>query len=189
MRVYVIRHGESETNLENKWTGWMDVHLTEKGKNDAKGAGEILKNVTFKKIYTSDLTRAIETAEAALPNCKYEKSALLREINVGDLAGNPLSIITDEQREIISKEGYGIFGGETKKEFEDRIQSFIKELEVENHDTVAVFSHAGWLRGMLDMVLGVAMPRGKVRCGNCTVAIFENTKGNWKLHSWINKID
>lgn len=186
MRVYVIRHGESETNVQERWTGWLDAHLTEKGKNDAKTAGEFLKNVAFQKIYVSDLVRAIETAEVALPNCEYEKSALLREINVGNLAGNPLSIITDEQRKIISKEGYGAFEGETKESFDCRINSFIKELETKNYNSVAVFTHAGWLRGMLDMVLDVALPSDKVRCGNCTIAIFENSDNSWKLHSWIN---
>lgn len=62
MRVYVIRHGESETNLNKKWTGWLDVHLTDKGKDDAKKAGDFLKNIAFEKIYASDLSRAVETA-------------------------------------------------------------------------------------------------------------------------------
>ena len=43
MRVYVIRHGESETNKAKKWTGWLDVHLTDKGKDDANKAGNFLK--------------------------------------------------------------------------------------------------------------------------------------------------
>lgn len=49
MKVYVIRHGESETNYEKKWTGWLDVNLTEKGMNDAKKAGEFLASVSLIK--------------------------------------------------------------------------------------------------------------------------------------------
>ena len=186
MRVYVIRHGESETNLKGQWTGWIDVSLTEKGKSDAKAAGEYLKNVTFQKIYTSDLKRARQTAEAALPDCHYETTAALREINVGSLARKPLSIITNVEKVNASKEGYGIYGGETRTEFADRIREFVKRLEGETHETVALFSHEGWLREMLDIVMGESMPRAKIHCGNCTIAVFEAKNGIWRLHSWIN---
>ena len=69
MRVYVIRHGESETNLSKRWTGWKAVNLTEKGYEDAKKAGKIIGDVTFDKVFSSDLRRAKETAMTALPGC------------------------------------------------------------------------------------------------------------------------
>jgi 2,3-bisphosphoglycerate-dependent phosphoglycerate mutase len=97
MRIYVVRHGESETNLQKRWTGWMDVQLTDKGREDARKAGEFLKGITFDKIYTSDLTRAIETAKIALPGCRYETTPLLREINVGKLENTPIGDLTGEQ--------------------------------------------------------------------------------------------
>ena len=43
MRVYVVRHGESEANLSKQFTGWMDVHLTDQGRAQARGAGEFLQ--------------------------------------------------------------------------------------------------------------------------------------------------
>lgn len=186
MRVYVIRHGESETNRVGKWTGWLDVHLTDKGKEDAKKAGDFLKNVPFEKIYASDLIRAIETAEIAIPDCCYETSALLREINLGALAGHPPDTLTDEQRADAAKSGYAAFGGEAKTDFYDRIRRFMEQLEGSECENSAVFSHAGWLRGMLDIVVGTNLPRNHVCCNNCTVAIFEYTDKIWKLHSWIN---
>ena len=72
MYVYVIRHGESETNLGKRLTGWFDTPLTDKGRNDAKKAGLVLKDVVFDKIFVSDLVRARETAEIAFPGYKYE---------------------------------------------------------------------------------------------------------------------
>ncbi|MBQ8816149.1 MAG: histidine phosphatase family protein [Lachnospiraceae bacterium] len=186
MRVYVIRHGESETNLDKKWTGWLDVHLTDKGKDDARKAGEFLKQVSFEKIYTSDLCRAVETAEIAIPNCSYERLPLLREINVGTLANKPLSILTEEQRAHAVKWGYEYFGGESKDHFYNRISQVMKMLETLDCETVAMFSHGGWLRGMLDTVVGTRLPGNKVCCNNCTIAIFEYTNEIWRLHSWIN---
>lgn len=186
MRVYVVRHGESETNRDKKWTGWLDVHLTDKGKDDAKKSGTFLNHVSFEKIYTSDLSRAIETAEIAIPDCCYETSALLREINVGSLANNLLVNLTDEQRAHAAKNGYADFGGEEKEKFYDRISRFMKKLETLDCENVAVFSHAGWLCGMLDIIIGTCVPREHLCCNNRTIAIYEYANKIWKLHSWIN---
>lgn len=188
MRVYVIRHGESETNKAKKWTGWLDVHLTDKGKDDAKKAGNFLKGNSFDKIYSSDLVRARETAEIVIPGCQYEISELLREINVGSLEGKQFSDLTEEQKSDIAKNSYIAFGGESKKDFSDRVTGFMKKLEGINCDNIVVFSYAGWLRKMLDIVIGTYIPRAQVCCNNCTVAIFEYTGEMWRLHSWVNMI-
>lgn len=162
--------------------------MAEKGKDDAKKAGAFLKAISFDKIFVSDLYRAIETAETAIPNCCYEISALLREIDVGILANTPLSIITDEQRARTAKYGYEDFGGETKEHFQNRVSQVMKKLEVLDCKTVALFSHAGWLRGMIDTVIGTYLPRENVCCNNCTIAIIEYTNQTWRLHSWVNLI-
>ena len=111
MRVYVIRHGESETNQSKKWTGWLDVNLTDKGREDAKKAGTFLAGIVWDQIYTSDLVRARETAEIAIPGCRYETSELLREINVGNIANKPLSVLTAAQKNQTAQFGYADFGG------------------------------------------------------------------------------
>ena len=186
MRVYVIRHGQSVNNLAQKWTGWMDVPLTEKGKQDAKNAGALIAHVKFDRIYASDLQRARQTAETAIPGCAYETSALLREVNIGTLAGRPASFLNEAQRARVSKEGYVEFGGESSEEFRGRVQTFMRQLEDEPCETVAVFAHAGVLRNMLNAVLDVQLSGRHVYCDNCAVAIFEYTENNWRLHSWIN---
>ncbi len=186
MKVYVIRHGQSETNLESKWTGWLDVSLTDKGREDAKSAGKIIQNVIFDKIYTSDLVRARQTAELALPNCCYETSLLLREIDVGTIAGKPLSVLTDEQRARVSKQGYTEFDGESREQLYQRINEVMRGLEKSGFENVALFSHAGFMCAMLNAVLGFEISRKNVCCNNCTLAIFEYNNGIWRLHSWIN---
>ena len=187
MRVYVIRHGESEANLSKQFTGWLDVSLTEKGKEQAKQAGARLQNIPFDKIYSSDLRRARETAEAALPGCVYETTALAREISVGSLVNQPLSSLTPEQKEQTVTDGYAAYGGESKEELYGRIRALMKELEGLDCQNVAVFCHGGWLRAMLETVLGTYLPRKSVWCDNCAIGIFEFADGNWRLHSWINR--
>ncbi len=180
MKLYVIRHGESETNIKNVYSGWMDVALTEKGIADAKGAQKLLSGIQFDKIYTSDLIRAKKTAETAIPGCVYEETPLLREINVGDLAGKPGGTVP------IQNFDFTPYGGENREMVRERLQEFLKKLESENLQTVAAFSHAGCLREMVDFILGVKIPNKSLLCQNCTVVILEYDGEDWKMHSWIN---
>lgn len=188
MYVFVVRHGESESNYNKVWTGWVDAALTDKGREDAKKAGNLLKSITFDKVFASDLSRAIETAEIAIPGCQYETSALLREINVGTLAGTPLNGLTEEECVHNAKNGYAVYDGEDKAEFNQRIHRFMRKLEASEYENIAVFSHGGWVRGMRDIVIGQNIPGNRMCCNNCMIAIFEYTNETWKLHSWINMI-
>ncbi len=187
MKVYVIRHGESESNRARIWTGWFDAPLTEKGHEDARRARAIVNGIKFDKIYSSDLSRAMDTARIVIPDCTPETSPLLREINLGALTGKSLSAITsEEQRTEIRKKGYAMYGGESNEEFHDRIRRFKQELELCDFEAVSIFSHGGWLRAMLDEVLGVVLPRNRIHCRNCAIGVFDFTNGTWTLDSWIN---
>lgn len=66
--LVLLRHGQSQWNLENRFTGWVDVDLTAEGEAQARKAGDLLKaaGITFDRAYTSVLTRAIRTGEMAL---------------------------------------------------------------------------------------------------------------------------
>ena len=77
MKLYLIRHGESEGNLLGVFSGWLQHNLTEKGREDACKAGRIIKKVKFDKVYSSDLNRAIETAKIALPDYECEPTPLM----------------------------------------------------------------------------------------------------------------
>ena len=70
-KLILVRHGQSQWNLENRFTGWWDVDLTDKGVAEARAAGELLKNkdVLPTRAFTSFQTRAIKTLHLALENC------------------------------------------------------------------------------------------------------------------------
>ena len=186
MRVYVIRHGESEMNKQKIWSGWLDTPLTDKGREDATLAREYLKGVSFDKVYASDLCRAMETAKIALPEKEFETTALLREFNFGKLGGTPHAATSPEEIERVRREGYAKYNGESMEDFSKRVRQFREKLEGENSETVAVFCHGGFLRGMMDDVLETRLARKHVLCNNCAIAIFEYKKDVWMLHSWIN---
>jgi 2,3-bisphosphoglycerate-dependent phosphoglycerate mutase len=93
-QLVLIRHGESEWNKENRFTGWKDVDLSEQGRNEAAAAGKLLKNegFTFDEAYTSVLKRAIRTLwiildEMDLMWIPVTKSWLLNERHYGSLQG------------------------------------------------------------------------------------------------------
>lgn len=186
MRVWVVRHGQSSANLEERWTGQLDVPLTERGREEAVRAGENLKNVSFDRIYASDLIRARTTAELAIPGCSYEIDSALREVDIGTFTGISYSKLTQEDREITARDGYGAFGGESKEQFRDRISGFVKNLEKQDLKNVAVFTHAGVLQKIFEVMIGQPFPRSLLLRRNCATAIFEYREGTWRLHSWIN---
>jgi 2,3-bisphosphoglycerate-dependent phosphoglycerate mutase len=92
-RLILIRHGQSKYNLENIFTGWLDVELTEKGMEEARGAGRQLKNLGIKPVlaYTSALKRAQKTLELVLEELQLSlpitKDQALNERHYGDLQG------------------------------------------------------------------------------------------------------
>ena len=181
-----MRHGESETNRSGVWTGQVDAALTEKGRAQAVAARKNLADVSFDRIYSSDLSRARVTAETVMPDRAYECSELLREMDVGTLAGRSFSKMAAEEREILVREGFGAFGGESMDDYVTRVREFMKKLESEGGENIAVFTHAGWMRRFFTLALGMEYPFGKIVCGNCATAIFEYKYGEWRLHSWIN---
>ena len=92
--LVLIRHGESEWNLENRFTGWTDVDLTEKGISEAKSAGRLLREsgFDFDLCYTSYLKRAIHTLNHVLDNMDrvwlpVQKGWKLNERHYGALQG------------------------------------------------------------------------------------------------------
>ena len=91
--LVLIRHGQSQWNLENRFTGWVDVPLSEKGVQEAKLAGDRLKkeNIHFDKAYTSSLKRAQKTLDFILAalgqRIPVEKDPALNERHYGDLQG------------------------------------------------------------------------------------------------------
>jgi len=90
--LVIFRHGQSVWNLENKFTGWVDVDLSQKGVEEAKAAGEKLKPFKFDKGFTSGLKRAQDTLKLALEvagqtDLDITKDEALNERMYGDLQG------------------------------------------------------------------------------------------------------
>jgi 2,3-bisphosphoglycerate-dependent phosphoglycerate mutase len=87
----LLRHGQSLWNLENRFTGWIDVPLTSKGRAEAKAAGQAMADLKFDVAYTSMLSRAQETLDLAMADLASRppiiREPALNERHYGDLQG------------------------------------------------------------------------------------------------------
>ncbi|MGA0057310.1 MAG: 2,3-bisphosphoglycerate-dependent phosphoglycerate mutase [Pelagibacteraceae bacterium] len=93
-KLFLVRHGQSEWNSQNRFTGWVDVNLSDQGRAEAKKSGEMLNalNINIDFFYTSFLKRAINTLEIILSeinkeNVNYIKAWELNERHYGSLTG------------------------------------------------------------------------------------------------------
>lgn len=90
--LILIRHGQSEWNAKGLWTGWNDIDLNDKGREEARDAAEKLNDIKIDKAYTSDLKRAQQTLQEIKHKLKLHNLTTviapeLKERNYGDLAG------------------------------------------------------------------------------------------------------
>ena len=189
MLVYVIRHGQSESNLSRTYPDIVGVHLTEKGIEDAKRAGKVLAPVNFTHIYASDLIRAIETARNALPGCDPVIDKRLRELSYGRLAGMGIAYSKEhlgpEFLKGQARRDYSAYGGESTEQQTERVASFMKDLESLDPDSVvAVFCHAGTVKCFLNVVFGHQLDLRRIACDNGSVAVFGFKDGTWSLKKW-----
>jgi broad specificity phosphatase PhoE len=154
MKIYLVRHGESQSNEQKLFVGQGDVPLSEHGLAQAKKTAEFLKNIEVDAIYSSDLTRAFETAmqTAKLKNLAIIKDAGLRELNIGKYEFTPYEIMltkySDKWNGWLTNFAEAFFEeGESVKEVQDRVVKTITKIAEQNaNKTVFIFSHATSIR-------------------------------------------
>ena len=179
--LVIVRHGQSEWNLENRFTGWVDVDLSPKGIAEAREAGKKLSNFRFDAAFSSVLQRANKTLDAILEqngqsNLHVERNEALNERMYGDLQG----MNKDEARKDFGEEqvhqwrrSYDISppGGESLKTTGDRtlpyFDSQIAPL-LKGGKSIIIAAHGNSLRSLIkhlekltpEEILAVEIPTG-----------------------------
>lgn len=170
--LIIIRHGQSEWNLENRFTGWADVGLTLKGEEEARVAGQAMKDFPVDQGFTSVLKRAIHTLEIVLdeihkPDLPVMRSQALNERNYGDLQGlNKADTARKygEEQVHIWRRSYDVRppGGESLEDTYNRVIPYylatIKPF-LENQKNCLVVAHGNSLRALI-MYLEKISPKG-----------------------------
>jgi 2,3-bisphosphoglycerate-dependent phosphoglycerate mutase len=180
-RLILLRHGESQWNLENRFTGWVDVPLSPRGIQEAKDAGEKLRGFTFDRAFTSVLARANETLRLVLDTIGQtgiptEKDKALNERMYGELQGlnkaETAKKYGDEQVKIWRR-SYDVRppGGESLKDTAERVLPYYEQT-IKPHllkgDTILIAAHGNSLRALImeleqlsrEQVLELNIPTG-----------------------------
>ncbi len=161
-QLIIVRHGQSAWNLENRFTGWVDVDLSEKGCEEARLAGEKLKGYVFNSAFTSALIRAQHTLTIILEVIGQQsipvfKDRALNERMYGDLQGLNKQEIKEkygEQQFNAWRRSYAIAppNGESLKQTGERAipyyQTHIMPLLVKG-ETILVSAHGNSLRALM----------------------------------------
>jgi len=162
LNLYLVRHGQTEWNVQKRMQGWANSNLTELGKRNAIALGEKLKAVTFDAIYTSTSERTIETAELIIgnQNLHIESDRNLREIFLGEWEGKTheeLKALYPKQYNNFWEQpaDYKPFNGETFEELNNRVILVLQNI-ISNHKegNVLIVSHSVFLKSLMMYVKG-----------------------------------
>lgn len=192
--IYLIRHGETDWNMEGRWQGHADVPLNEIGRRQARLLAQRLaaEGVQFDAIYSSDLARALQTAWEAGAAVKVAVQLLpsLREIDLGSWSGltypeirerYPIEIQLIEQGQDIPRGG-----GETLSGLRKRVVEAVDAMATHHRgQRLALFTHGGCIRALLahaenhDGDTFVKYPH----IGNTSISIITCAADGWQLVS------
>ena len=140
IKIIYFVHGTTYDNSEGLSSGWNDAQLTEKGIEQSILLGEQKKDTHIDVIFSSDLSRAVKSAELSFPNHKRMQDSRLRECNYGSYNGKNKELVVYEDH---IDEPFP--GGESLKDVEKRIRDFIDFLknseEDYNRKVVGIVAH------------------------------------------------
>lgn len=182
--LVLVRHGQSVWNLENRFTGDVDIALTPLGRQEARAAGEKLKGFSFSHGFTSILQRAIETMTLILevsghPDLPVSRDKALNERNYGQLQGlNKAEIATKygDHQVAIWRRSYGVHppGGESLQDTAARVLLYYgKAIEplLKQGNNILIVAHGNSLRALMmylehlseEEIAAVSLPTGTPR--------------------------
>jgi alpha-ribazole phosphatase len=158
MKLLLIRHGQTNWNLEQRFQGQSDIPLNETGRKQAQALADRLSAEPFDAVYSSDLQRATETAKIICAS-QIHSDARLREVNFGDWEGLIYDEIKAKYPEPLAAWEADIFKnapphGETLEGLAVRVQSMLDELRKKNDDqNILIVAHGGVLQTLICIAL------------------------------------
>lgn len=184
-RLYLVRHGETEWNADNRVQGSMDIPLSKKGIGQAEALGEFLNSLPKpQKIYCSTLKRAFQTAEILAKKLNIstiEKNTLLKEINCGIWEGKFIDNLVKDHLEEYSmwrlNASFRCPEGESVEDVRERVEKFFieKRNELSSYETILIVAHGIYNRAVLSFIMDLPLQ-------NCRY--FEQENGALNVFVW-----
>jgi alpha-ribazole phosphatase len=191
MFIYLIRHGETPWNAEQRILGATDIGLTDKGLLQAEALADAMSDRPIRAVYSSDLSRALRTAEALARPHALEIRARpgLREMNQGFLEGLTFEELRDQHPDFLESwkqdpSSIVIPGGESLGQLQERVWKAVQELaEAHPDETIAVVSHNLAIVAALCRLLDLPLRRFRqLRQGYTGVSLLEYGRLGWAVH-------
>jgi len=195
----IVRHGETEANITGLFQGSMDCPLNDTGRKQAQAAAEYLRHDHFDAAFSSDLSRAMETALAIAarhPGLQVTPAPALREWNMGVMEGRKqkelLIEFPEQMRAFRSEAGnIAIPGGESRLEFQRRVEDFIIPLARGSAGKrILLVAHGGTLQRLFRLVVGETAPENILPLpANASVSEIKyyQTARSWQLVAWNSR--
>ena len=196
--IYLVRHGETDWNKNLRFQGQTDILLNETGIQQAIKVREFLKNKKLNYIFSSDLSRAIQTAEiiADNHNLKLIKYQGLREMNFGEWEGMTYTEIKEHYLELVNKwfedpSSVNPPGGESLQDFQDRVSDDFNEIINKHRDKkLLAVAHGGVIRTWLASVLKMPLAHyWKLEVDNTGISLLKYYDDSPVLNYLNYKID
>lgn len=180
MKIFLVRHGETDYGKKHYTTGHIDIPLNETGKKQAQATANFLKERDIAKIFSSSLSRASETAkliasELGLPVIEDDG---LMEHTSGKLDGVSLKEFFDTMKRVGDFEEMVLqAGGEPWNEYKERVWNKFIEIAEQNyaHDNILIVTHGGVTRSIISKIFGVPFLK-MLSQGNCCVNVIDYEK-------------
>lgn len=194
MNIYLLRHGQTESNSKKVYYGKLDVELNVKGKAQCEAISKRLKDIPFNKVYTSTMKRAIHTAEIALSAKKYEfiKDERINEMNLGEFEGknyeeNQKNYPEEWKKWTEDWKGYAPPNGESYIEFYNRIKSFIEDIINQEDENILIVTHGGVIKSIYAYILGENLDVfWKFGTKNADLTLIKYEYGNFYIDSIVH---
>jgi len=159
MIITLVRHSKVIEEYQGKYNGHINISLSLEGKKDAKIVGEKLKNITFDRVFCSDLQRAKETLEAMSINADVLFSKELREKSWGKHEGKSFEEIENEGIKYKNfTQWIDALDGETTEAFTKRVKEYFYEVILkQNAQNVLVVTHSGVIKTVLSITRKISL--------------------------------
>ena len=189
-RVLLVRHGETDYNRQGRWQGMRDTLLNETGRAQAQALAQHLADTPLDAIYSSDLRRAWDTAQAiaAIQGMQAIKEVGLREIALGIFEGLTREEIIQQYPDVGAAYlgddlAFVVPGGESRTQHQQRmLQTWQRLLQSAQGETIMLVSHGGSIKRLLLTLFPTeAAQLGHVHNTSVTTLERDDATSDWRL--------
>jgi probable phosphoglycerate mutase len=187
-RIVLIRPGETDWNQAGRWQGWVNIPLNDLGLRQARALANYVRNIGMGALYTSDLKRALQTAECLAEPLGFKPmpEQRLRERSIGLWQGLTRAEMQawypgDYAQMLADPDGFRVPGGESRSDVRARVTAAVNDILANDpNETVGILSHTTAIKVLLEGLIPGYNPLD-VDLDNTSVTTIRRKDAGWEL--------